>query len=54
MDVHHLARGGDWDDIASDFFYQRCEAMLTILTSLTGDGMTTMEKALHAITGEDI
>ncbi|SDU19549.1 hypothetical protein SAMN04490197_3713 [Pseudomonas orientalis] len=54
MDVHYLAKGGDWDDIASDFFHQRCEAMLTILASVTGDGMATMEKALHAITGEDI
>ncbi|EGH18455.1 hypothetical protein Pgy4_36420, partial [Pseudomonas savastanoi pv. glycinea str. race 4] len=42
------------DDNASDFFHQRCEAMLKILTSVTGDVMATMEKALHAITGEDI
>lgn len=51
MDVHHLARGDDWDDIASDFFHQRCAAMLAVLASAPGDGTSTMEKALHAITG---
>ncbi|WP_258195340.1 PD-(D/E)XK nuclease family protein [Pseudomonas japonica] len=52
MDVHQLAQGRDWDDIASDFFHQRTEAMLTILTTPLAEGASTMEQALYAITGE--
>ncbi|GLO50518.1 hypothetical protein PPUN110474_19180 [Pseudomonas putida] len=53
MGVYHLAKDDDWDDVASDFFHQRCETMLAMLTSLAGDGAVTMETALHALTGED-
>lgn len=52
MDVY-LAKDDDWDDVASDFFHQRCETMLAMLTSLAGDGAVIMETALHALTGED-
>ena len=52
MEVHQWAEGGDWDDLASDFYAQRSKVLLEALAQSSDTGATTLDRALYCITGE--
>lgn len=52
IDVHRLANGQDWDDIAADIFNQWSKALLRALQHTTNDGKSNFEQAFYEMTQE--
>jgi hypothetical protein len=52
IEVHQLSQGGDWDDLANDFYIRHVGALLEALAQPVGPAKVSLESALYEITGE--